>query len=314
MIGQLLCVILILTERVTSEGCHFGYEGAIGYDHWGDIEQKCLGKHQSPIEIDSEHVTRTVLPHPLRLNGFDVALPANLTNNGHTAMMTINSCDKKPTISGGPLNEEYEFAQLHFHWGANDTCGSEDKIDNKRFPMELHLVFYNKKYGDVNSAMASNNWDGLCVLGCLFEIQDSDNDNYNSFARTLPQIVKPNSVRQISKPLALFDLIPTVLSSYYTYNGSLTTPPCAEVVTWIEFDNTVKISHDQLEIFRNLVDSEDVPLVNNFRAIQPLGDRVVLYNYEEIEDCSQQGKLRRIISIVADKVLDIYNLLSAAIY
>lgn len=56
-------------------------------------------------------------------------------------MMTID-CDKKPSISGGPLNGRYEFAQLHFHWGENDDIGSEDEIDGKQYVMELHIVFF----------------------------------------------------------------------------------------------------------------------------------------------------------------------------
>lgn len=83
-------------------------------------------------------------------------------------MLTSNS-DFKPTITGGPLTGSYEFAQLHYHWGIDDTCGSEDKINNKTYPLELHLVFYKKEYSDVNSAMG--HCDGLCVLGCLFEVR-----------------------------------------------------------------------------------------------------------------------------------------------
>lgn len=82
-------------------------------------------------------------------------------------MMTIDS-DIKPTISGGPLTGVYTFAQLHYHWGCNDTVGSEDQINDKRYPMELHLVFFKEDYLDVNSAMGHS--DGLCVLGCLFEV------------------------------------------------------------------------------------------------------------------------------------------------
>lgn len=46
-------------------------------------------------------------------------------------MVSVES-DIKPKISGGPLNGAYEFAQLHFHWGENDTIGSEDLIDGQR--------------------------------------------------------------------------------------------------------------------------------------------------------------------------------------
>lgn len=66
--------------------------------------------------------------------------------------------------------------------------------------------------------------------------------------KALQQIIPANTAAEINNPPALYDLIPQVLSTYYTYNGSLTTPPCSEVVTWIEFDNTIKISHDQVII------------------------------------------------------------------
>lgn len=73
-----------------------------------------------------------------------------------------------PTITGGPLNGEYEFAQLHFHWGSNDTCGSEDQLNDKVYPIEMHMVFYKKCYGDSNLALSYS--DGLTVLASIFEV------------------------------------------------------------------------------------------------------------------------------------------------
>lgn len=64
--------------------------------------------------------------------------------------------------------------------------------------------------------------------------------------KTLAKVIKPNTVEKFCNRPALFDLIPSDLSSYFTYNGSLTTPPCSEAVIWIDFENTVKISHDQV--------------------------------------------------------------------
>lgn len=43
--------------------------------------------------------------------------------------MFSTDAKRKPSISGGPLNGEYEFAQFHFHWGSDDLHGSEDEID-----------------------------------------------------------------------------------------------------------------------------------------------------------------------------------------
>jgi carbonic anhydrase len=44
-------------------------------------------------------------------------------------MLQINTTN--PTsVSGGPLHGIYAFTQLHFHWGNNDSVGSEDTINN----------------------------------------------------------------------------------------------------------------------------------------------------------------------------------------
>lgn len=82
-------------------------------------------------------------------------------------MMTLDA-GTKPTICGGPLGDtSYEFAQLHFHWGDDDCHGAENEINNKHYPMEMHVVFFKKQYVDFNSALLHQ--DGLAVLGCLYE-------------------------------------------------------------------------------------------------------------------------------------------------
>lgn len=80
-------------------------------------------------------------------------------------MMTTDAITK-PIISGGPLKGEYEWSQLHFHWGDEDTHGSEDEIDGVSYPMELHMVFFKKEYLDATSALDHS--DGLCVIGTPF--------------------------------------------------------------------------------------------------------------------------------------------------
>jgi len=109
------------------------------------------------------------------------------------------------------------------------------------------------------------------------------NDNYNGFAGVLPKIVEPDTVASFDVAPPLFDLLPHDKTHYFTYNGSLTTPPCSEVVTWIDFKDHIKLSHDQFEDFRALRNEEAASMSNNFRAVQPLGDRIVLYNVHMYE-------------------------------
>ncbi|XP_058830890.1 carbonic anhydrase 7 [Topomyia yanbarensis] len=275
---MLIASIVILSVISNARCQDFGYDGAKGPSHWGEQYNSCTGKHQSPININSLDVKKVNLP-AIILDGFD-AFPqqTNLTNNGHTVAITMK--DHFPTISGGPLTGVYQYSQLHFHWGDNDTVGSEDMIDNHIFPMELHVVFFKQEYKTAKSAMKHS--DGLTVLAFFYEISQEDNPSYEEFVQLLRNVTSSHKTATFVNPPSLRDLIARDLMHYYTYDGSLTTPPCSEVVTWIDFKEPILLSHTQIEAFRALEDDEGHPLTHNFRPIQPLGDRVVLYNTDEI--------------------------------
>lgn len=82
------------------------------------------------------------------------------------------STDDLPIVIGGPLgNNTYIFEQLHFHWGKDDSEGSETTINNKSYPMEMHAVFYKKDYESLDKAV--NYSDGLTVLGYMYEVRES---------------------------------------------------------------------------------------------------------------------------------------------
>ena len=61
----------------------------------------------------------------------------------------------------GGLNGSYEFAQAHLHWGSKDNAGSEHTIDGKHYPMEMHLVFWNKQFPNATEAVKSGERDAL---------------------------------------------------------------------------------------------------------------------------------------------------------
>ena len=75
------------------------------------------------------------------------------------------------------------------------------------------------------------------------------------------------------------DLIaPVINGPYFSYHGSLTTPGCNEVVHWINFKNTLKVSSRQLDQFRLLKNTVGQPLQDNFRPIQKTnGRKITLY-------------------------------------
>lgn len=57
---------------------------------------------------------------------------------------------------------------------------------------------------------------------------------------------------------------------YYSFNGSLTTPPCSEGVKWMVMKQPVSVSKDQVEAFKGVMGHP------NNRPVQPVNDRVII--------------------------------------
>ena len=70
---------------------------------------------------------------------------------------------RQPTMSGGHLESSYTMAQLHFHWAATDSMGSEHTIDRIAAPLEMHLVH-------LASDIARDQQGGLAVAGFFFQV------------------------------------------------------------------------------------------------------------------------------------------------
>ncbi|XP_018318012.1 carbonic anhydrase 2 [Mycetomoellerius zeteki] len=258
-------------------GQSFSYEGAQGPANWSKEYHTCSGKLQSPINIDEHNVTNVSLS-PLRLIGIDNPHQSYVTNTGHTATLRTNE-SKAVMLSGGPLENIYVFEQLHFHWGENDHEGSEDLINNHSFPMEMHAVFYKEDYKSFNEALKHS--DGLAILAYLYEVSPQPNPTYEPIVKVLPDIETMGKGKVLQEPLLLENvLVPDIakIQDYFTYPGSLTTPPCLEVARWIDFKDHQQLSHDQLAAFRDLRNQEGDKLTHNFRPVQPLENREVLHN------------------------------------
>lgn len=109
--------------------------------------------------------------------------------------------------------------------------------------MELHVVFFKQEYNDMKTATTKS--DGLAVMAFFFKISNP-NPAYVELSELLGDIIKPHTKASFNKPLALQDLMQSNIHEYYVYNGSLTTPPCLEVVTWLDFYDPIEISHEQV--------------------------------------------------------------------
>ncbi|KAH8039054.1 hypothetical protein HPB51_004979 [Rhipicephalus microplus] len=245
-----------------------------GTDEWPElrmgVKNQCGGKYQSPIDIKTHETTYNVSLGLLRYSNYDKNLQnAYVLNNGHTVMVSPKG-NSSATVTGRGLPGVYSFNQFHFHWGADDTVGTEHHIDGEAHAMEMHLVHTNKKYATAEEAYRHS--DGLLVIGVLFAVSRQDNRALNSVVHSLDFMLKQHINRaKLSKAISLADLLPGNPRQAYFYRGSLTTPPCAEAVTWLK-------AFRQLEV-ESAVKGDYEPLVNNFRPTMPLHGRHVSRNF-----------------------------------
>jgi len=268
-------VVFLLTTDVLAGG-HWTYDGDLGVDNWPEHFEKCAGSKQSPIDLDPA----TALPanfHPLYMGNYDMTDEAmQLTNNGHTALLSLPKDypeNRVPYIKDGGLSSTFLLAQIHFHWGSDNSKGSEHTLQSKKYAAEIHFVHYNKKYGTFPNSTAHP--DGLAVVGVFVAVGEEENKAFRPISLGLENVVKSSSDSRLKSAVSLKDLIPTSRSKFYRYSGSLTTPGCQEIVTWTVFDSPVTISEIQMSKFRSLLSDEDEPLVNNYRPVQKLGERTV---------------------------------------
>ena len=211
----------------------------------------------------------------LDLYRYDHDLPEDrldLVNTGHTLSCKLRGSDESPNDGSPGLyfqQEFYQFSELHFHWDANDTQGSDHTIGGYRFAMELHLVHYNTKYKGYWDAVGRK--DGLLVLAVLMTAGSEASDALQPILKKIGDVVLPHMPTFMQSPMNLRNLLPAQrLQLFYSYIGSLTTPPCSEPVSWIVFVDNMSISWQQLTDFQRLSSGE-----NKRRDVQATNDRLI---------------------------------------
>lgn len=223
---------------VTGASPHWGYEGEMRPAKWGESFPLCgNGKSQSPIDIRGpfEKATATIQldykPGPLKL-----------LNNGHTIQVVV-----APGSAMKVGSKSYELLQFHFH------RPSEEHLDGKPSAMVAHFVH--------KSAAGE-----LAVVGVLIE-EGTENSLIKSVWSHAPKSEAPEAL------IAGVEINPRALMpaklNFYSYEGSLTTPPCSEGVTFFILKGAVSLSKAQIDGF---------PFKMNARPTQPLNGRKISAN------------------------------------
>ncbi|HEU5233545.1 MAG TPA: carbonic anhydrase family protein [Terriglobales bacterium] len=218
----------------------WSYNGDEGPQRWGDLNPEyatCkLGQLQSPIDIRGAKKTPL---SPIRFEYRASAL--KIINTGHSIQANY---DPGSFISVG--DKRYQLRQFHFHHP------SEEQIEGKAYEMVVHLV-----HADADGHLA--------VIAVLLK-----SGTYNPIIQKLwdylPTVEgKERIVSGIRVNAA--NLLPQSFG-YYTFEGSLTTPPCSEGVTWFVLKAPREIAPDQVATFAKLYP-------HNARPTQPLNGRIV---------------------------------------
>src|SRR5262245_41808158 len=211
-----------------------------GPAHWGDLKPEFAacktGHHQSPIDIRA--AVKADLP-PIEF-GYSPS-PLRIVDNGHTTMATY-----APGSSIRVGDKRYELKQLHFH------RPSENKVQGRAYDMEAHLV-----HADASGRLA--------VVAVLLQT-GQENALVRELWNDVPAEKEKEAVREDVKIDATL-LLPAG-RGYYTFEGSLTTPPCSEDVTWLVLKQPVQVSAEEVAQFAKLYP-------NDARTPQPLHGRVV---------------------------------------
>ncbi|XP_067290884.1 carbonic anhydrase 2 [Pseudorasbora parva] len=256
----------------------WGYADHNGPHKWCETFPIANGSRQSPIDIQTSGASYDEKLKPLTLQ-YQPSTSLDIVNSGHSFQVNFADDNDSSTLTGGPISGKYRLKQFHFHWGASDDKGSEHTVNGKCYPAELHLVHWNTKYPSFKDAVDKP--DGLAVVGVFLEIGE-DNPKLQKVLDALHTIKCKGS----QNPFTNFDpttLLPKSLD-YWTYLGSLTTPPLHESVTWIVCKHTISVSSAQMKKFRSLLFTAEKEkaccMVNNYRPPQPLKGRKVCASFK----------------------------------
>lgn len=218
---------------------HWAYEGEGAPANWGKLRSDyatcATGQRQSPIDIrDGIKVGLETIRVEYKPTQF------RIVDNGHTLQVSVGE-----GLAVHVMGKRYELIQFHFH------RPSEERVNGKTYDMVVHLVHKNDE-------------GQLAVIAVLLE-KGGEHPLIQTLWNNMP--LERDMEVSPAEPINPMLLLPES-RNYWTYMGSLTTPPCTEGVLWMVMKQPLPVSSEQVGIFSRLYR-------NNARPVQPSNGRLI---------------------------------------
>jgi len=222
---SVLAVLIVATAAVAGAqtAAPWDYAGKRGPLVWGKLDpayKTCSAGHeQSPIDIHGAHLNKALQPIEFHY----IAGAVTLENDGHTIVAHVNPGSY--ILAGGV---RYDLQEFDFHHP------SEEAFNGKLTDMGVHLVH---KSGDGKMAIVAVRFS---------EDRGSPNAVMSILWSHLPTTA--GTTAKVTEMVNAGGFLPAD-RGYWTYTGSLSTPPCTEGVRWFVFEDALSVSRDQLRAF-----------------------------------------------------------------
>jgi len=229
-----LLVFGVAAVAAAQSGANWDYSGKTGPLNWGHLDpayKACSqGHEQSPIDIRGARLNKSLQPIEFHY----LAGPVTLENTGKTIVVHVDP-GSYILVDG----QRYELEQFHFHHP------SEEAVKGKLTDMDVHLVHKSS--------------DGkLAVIAVRFSMERGDPNAV--LAALWPQLPsKAGTTVKVTDMINAGGFLPAD-RGYWTYTGSLSTPPCTEGVRWFVFQDVLSISRSQVRALTSLFPVNSRPL------------------------------------------------------
>merc|ERR1719427_729047 len=277
------------TNDHTNKDFDWGYSLHNGPHVWSEYYPECEGYSQSPIVLPTAFDNHPFLK-TIEYHNFD-EFKAELSQDGKSIVVYVVSSGKdRPYITGGMFKSKSKF-YLHkvvIKVGSDCTKGSSHGMDGIFYAGEIECYYFNSKFKSYEEAEKVPG--SVAIVSKLIKEEKKDEPVWDTILSKIHMISGTKATVPLNFQFGVD--VPKYVETakgdkecincdYYFYEGSLSEPPCSEVVLRIVYATTFPIGHKQIEELRDVLSCETgKPMINNQRYPQPLNFRKVFQHHE----------------------------------